>query len=222
MTTYAGHSSHVKLAGAATAVTGGATTALSAGTYSARRQITNAAQRVLDPASAIVVKDGVATVAATNYVVDYLFGIINLLVVPAGTITVDFSYLPLLAVASARKSSIAASRTELDSSVYGNQDKALMVGLKAAEVELEQLDLLEDDMDPGAGTTTWAALQDAGTPKLLELQKGGRLWRGWGLFPNLAEQSSPDALVTATVKFKTTVLRPANRPEVVSCGFGAP
>lgn len=224
MPTLAGHATTLKIGGVSTAFTGEATTTLSAtgSGFAALRQITNTVRRILDPNAGITVRDGVTVLAASAYAVDYLFGIIKLNAVPAGAITVDGSYLPTLTVGQGRSCSINMSRAELDAGVFGEAFTKFEPGKKSADGSIERLELFDEDLDPGAGTTTLQALQDAGTATLLEVGLGGgRFFRAWVRLPGLNAESSAEDLVRGTTTWKSVVVQASGRDERVGFGLGA-
>jgi hypothetical protein len=216
MSAVAGYAVSVKLTGTSTAMTDAATTALSATRY----QVTDSTKRVLDPAVAVTVEVDGAPATATDYTLDYLFGIVTFGVDPDGVVTVTANYLPLLTVALARSVSVSMSRVELDDSQLGSGEKSLKLGKKQAEAELQQLELLDADLDAGGATVTWDALHDAATPKLLEVDLSARKWRGWVVLSGLEQAASADELATATIRAKGSARAALGRSEVVSHAFG--
>lgn len=184
--------------------------------------ITDATKRILDPdTETIVLVDGSPVSSGVTVVIDYLFGIVWFPGgVPTGTITLVGAYLPLLTVAEARGGSLALSRDELDTTVYGDAYKKSILGMSSGELSLSTLRLLETSLDIDGDADTCRALLDDGTAKLLEVDFVSEKWRGWVCFPSLAEEMPPDGLVASSVTAKTVTRRAAGRAEVVAYGFG--
>ena len=175
------YSSTVKVSGTAVVITGEACTGLGGGQW----QVTSAARRILDPYTAIVVKDGVATVAATLYTVDILFGIITFVgYSPSGAITINAAYLPTTAVAEVKSFSLdmkadLADSTSFDSS--GAKQKVATLSDFTASFDGYALPTLDLDA-VAAGTQSLLSWLQGGTPKLLEVKLSStHYWRGWGL-----------------------------------------
>ena len=119
----AGYLATLSVGGTSTATTAEATSLFSSalGAANTVRQITNTAKRCIDPAVAVVVKDGAGTVADTSYVIDYLYGKIRFLsYTPSGVITVDCSYIPLLTVSGVRAITISMDRDDIDATTLSN------------------------------------------------------------------------------------------------------
>lgn len=174
----AGYASTLNVGGTSTATTGEATSLFSGAGAATVRQITNAAKRCIDPTVAVIVRDGVTVLTAgTQYVVDYLYGKIRFVsYTPSGAITVDCSYIPLLAVAGVRSISINADRDEIDSTALSNgatsAGESSILGKKKASGEIEYILGEFDDLDPGAGTQTFFAWMNGGASFLLDVQMG--------------------------------------------------
>lgn len=193
----AAHSSTVKIPGTSTAFTGGATTLVSGTTY----QLNTAAQRVLDPAVAVTVKDGGTPVAVTS--VDYLFGKVTLASAPAGAVTVDANYLPLVSVAAVRDISIKTSATVLDKTTHDDgSTRTRMRGLTDWEATLTALTTRSTDFDGDAGVQTLNS--NFGNAVLLEFRPGGTgdYFRGWGVLEALDDKAAVDALHEISVAIK--------------------
>jgi len=183
-----GYASTLNVGGTSTATTGEGTSAYSGAGDSTVRQITTAAKRAIDPAVAVVVKDGVGTVAAASYIIDYMYGLIRFQsYTPSGTITADFSYIPLLAVAGVRGITAEFGRAEIDTTVISNGvlgGEDALLGKKMGSGEIEFIRNESDDQDPGAGTQTFLTYLQTGVSFLLDVQVGlsaspGGGFRAW-------------------------------------------
>lgn len=92
-------------------VTAEACTSLSATVY----RVTSTARRFLDPAQAVVVKDGGVTVSAALWSIDYLTSRITFSgYVVLGSITVDAYYIPLTTVAEVQSAEVVATQALQD------------------------------------------------------------------------------------------------------------
>jgi hypothetical protein len=191
-----GYGSVIKIPGTSTAFTGEATTLVSGTTY----QINTSAKRVLDPAVAVTVKDGGVAVAVSS--VDWLFGKVTLSSAPAGAVTVDASYLPMLTVAQIREFSIKVSANMLETT---NMDtgtaRARLKGLATAEVHLLTYDQRETDQDPGAGTQTWAS-NFAGAV-MVEIRPNNDTYgfRGWTILESVEDKAAVDGIKELDLNF---------------------
>lgn len=207
----------VKLNGTAIAVTNEAMTALVAGD---RYQVTNTARRIWDPGVAVVIKDNGVTVDASLYTFDALYGIVDFSGhVAVGPVTVDGSYLPVHTVAESRAANIGCRRAELDSTIFGLADKTFAYGQKYAEGDVETLDMLDTDLDGGAGTLKVSDLFENGTPALLEVTLGSRFFRAWIVFPGIENASKHDELATGKISWRTSTRTSGS--VLAGCGFGS-
>ena len=220
----------IKVSGTSTAMLAEATSAIaddSAGRH--RRQITNATKRVLDPATALTVKDGGVAVAAANvYSVDYQFGIVTFALgyVIGGAVTFDASYLPLLAVTDARSVDISVERqvidtTTYDSAVAASGGRRSTPGLLGFTAEMELLDGVDSDLDPGADTLVLHTLLTADTPKLVEVQYApGYYFRGWATLTGIERSSTPEDVLKKTVKMVGSSQTATSYSDNAYFGFG--
>lgn len=178
-----GFSGSVKASGTPVVITGEACTGLGGSVW----QVTSAARRILDPATALVVKDGAATVSASLYSFDYLFGKVTFSgYTPSGAITINAAYLPLLALAEVKAWNLDMKVDLADVTTFDS------AGVKQKLALLEEWSLNFDflanpmvDLDGvAAGTQSLTTWRDNGTPKLIELKLSTtpHYWRGWGLF----------------------------------------
>lgn len=197
----AGYTATVKASGAAVVMTGEATTSLG----SQRYQVTNTARRIVDPATALVVRDGGTPIAATGYTFDYLFGIATLVSPPGGAVTIDCAYLPVYDVGEVRGFSFTGGSDVADTSIHGTQARRKMKLLKDCSGSFDTLRMFSEDIDTSTGGTQsiqqWLA---AGTAKLLEVDFGSgteRYLRAWILFEGLELSAAHDGLVEGTANF---------------------
>ncbi len=199
----AGFNTTLKVGGTSTAFTGEATTNTTGNIY----QITNTAKRVLDPTVAIVVYDGVTPVVPTA--IDYLFGKVTLPAPPAGLVTIDGSYIPLLSVVQGKMASVDTTIDALDASVFGSRDRVFVAGLRTATAEIETLDTLATDLDSGGGTWTWNGKAN-GTAILVQVDwegTGANLTRFWSFLTATSVQSAVDQLVAGNLSLQSAPIR---------------
>lgn len=221
MAPIAGHRSAIKTVGTSTAMTNEACTMVSSTVY----RITSTSRRVLDPTVAVTVNDNGSPVAAANVTIDYLFGTVTRTGGSfTGPVTVTANYLPLLDVAEGVAWSVSMTRTELDKTVFGNTDKAYLLGLKTAEGTFELLDLPSTDLDAGGGTVKLEEVFGNDTAKLLEvtLNPDGTpvYWRGWVRWAGIDLSAPLDELVKASHKWRATSFQGSGQSEYASFGVG--
>jgi hypothetical protein len=196
----AGHTTRLKVSGAAVVVAGEATTNLGSNRY----QITNTARRIIDPSVAPVVKDGGVAIPAANYTFDYLFGIATLTAPPGGAVTMDVSYLPVATIAEVKAFSFSAEnglveRTSFDS----NGARQRMATLLDTSGSLQMLSSPLADIDPvTGGVQSLFTVFTSGTPKLLEAQLGATYLRWWVILKGLEVGSEVAGLVESTANLE--------------------
>ncbi len=196
-----GHSSSLKVSGAAVAVTGEATTALVAGvTY----QITNTAKRIVDPNTAIVVNDGGVPVAATGYSFNYLFGKVTFVAPPAGAVTIDCSYLPVAAIAEVREFKLAGNAGLVDSTSFDSAGaRSKIATLLDSSGDFSMLSLPLDDIDPvTGGVQTLHTTMTTGAAKLLQIILGAYYIRAWVKLSDIEVTGTVGDLVQSTASFE--------------------
>lgn len=138
---FAGYVATLKMTGTSTSMTSEACALVSGKTY----QITNTAKRVIDPAVAVVVRDGVTDVTANVISIDYLFGKVTFSAgyTVVGAITIfSGNYLPLATVASMKGFTLTQTADATDISDYATVQansgyRVFQQGLKSIAVELK-------------------------------------------------------------------------------------
>jgi hypothetical protein len=190
----------VKVSGTSTVMTGEATSLVSGNTY----RITNAAKRVIDPAVAVVVKDGGTPVTPTS--IDYLFGAVTLPAPPGGAVTVDAAYLPIATLGDAKSIEVQLQSDLLDKSAFGSQAKAKLLGLQDATASVGRLSLPIDDLDADTGgVQSLDSRMKAGTAMLLDwLVDGTNRVRGWFLVKSYKVTAQVAGLIEVSVDFEAT------------------
>ena len=119
-----------------TSMTGEAVTSLGSGVY----QITNATKRAINPNATLTVLDGVSTVPAQNYQVNFGSGKIRLTngYTLGGTMTVTGQYLTLAQAAQGHEWSLDVDTRLADSTTFGNTWKESTAVLNAATVNFNR------------------------------------------------------------------------------------
>lgn len=112
--------------------------------------VVDTAKQVLDPATAITVYDGVTDESATA-VIDYATGRITLAEAPAGTVSVDAKYIPLLAVSQAKSVDIMLPTPVLaDITLLGDTAPRQMSVASKCSISLAHFHAPADVMDGDA------------------------------------------------------------------------
>jgi hypothetical protein len=172
-----GYASTISIGGTPTAVTGEATSLFSGAGDATVRQITNPVKWCMDSSVAVVVKDGVGTVAAASYKIEPLFGKIRFVsYTPSGAITVDYTYIPLLAVAGCRAFNPNVEREKINVTVFSQgtvpAGEDFILGEKMASGEIDYLEAYAKDHDSGGGTVSVKSLLEGSTAVLLDARLG--------------------------------------------------
>jgi hypothetical protein len=89
-------------------------------------KLNSTSARVLDPATAVVVKDGGVEVATTGYTINYLEGSVTFTVLPSGAVTISGKTIPLYALIVGKSASIRIANSTTDKTVFGDAARAAM------------------------------------------------------------------------------------------------
>jgi len=205
----------LKETGTAVPVTGEACSFVSGSDPNKVYQVTNTARHIWDPTVAVTVKDNGSTVSAALYSYDYLSGTISFSGhTVTGAVTVDGSYLPVIAVAQVRKASLKLNRNQLDCSNFDDQTgwHAYTQGVAAGSIDCEMLSMPSAQFDVDAGGQF--TYLNTGRRKVLELgdTSNTKKWRLWMLESDLQQDIDVQGLVTATMTWKQA----ANSGSIVS------
>lgn len=121
------------------------TVLVSGTTYAAKQTIGGVSYNfVFDPAQTVSVNDGGSPFSGT-FTVNHLAGTVTLSAPPSGIVTLpSLSYLAVNNAAEVREFSINLARDELDDTVFGDDDKSTLLGLKAATGSVGGLALTSD------------------------------------------------------------------------------
>lgn len=187
-----GYSSTLKITGSTTATTGEACSLVSGKTY----QVDNTAKRIIDHTVAITVKDGGVAVSASDIDhLDYLFGKVTFVAgyTPSGPITMDYSYLPLVAVAETKQWKLSVKNKLIDKTSLDSAGvKQFAAGLGDASGSFGTLTLPTASVGAGA----LIALITSRTQAVVEINLGsGNVFHAWTVFESEDVDLKPDALV---------------------------
>ena len=209
----------VKINGAAVAMTGEACSNVSGLIY----RPTNAAHRIFDPATALVVKDGVTPIAPANVVVDYLAGTVTLSGAPGGSVTIDGAYLPQLAVLEVHEFSAKVSRKLVDNNACAAADvySRRVATLLDFDGSFKCRSMLTADQDPGAGTVKLGTLFDGSTPVMYEQGVSPNFLRAWVLLESTDPIGAEGDLIDVSIAMKgcAQLATGTGRTERVLCAF---
>lgn len=175
----------INISGTSTATTGEATQAFSGSGANTVVQIATAARRCMDPSVAIVVKDGVGTVAAASYIIEPLYGKIRFQsYTPSGAITVDYNYFPLLPIAGAHTFNVKAEREKINVTQFSQgvtlAGEDFILGKKMSSGDFSTWENYVKDH--GSGVTMKSVLEGS-TPVMLDARLIASAISGTGTTP---------------------------------------
>lgn len=206
--TQAAHSTVIKTTGTSTAVVAGACT--DGGAHTAY-QLTDATKRAMDPTVVpVVYEDGVATAAA--YTIDGLTGTVTFAAARGGAVvvTMDYSYLPLLAVAAGKEFSVESTAALADKTTFDDSGiRKRMATLFDAKGTIGLLAILSEDLDASGNERKLADVLQNGTMVYLEIQPGGsgQKFRAYvHLDTTTTKGSGVEGLIDSTLSFVTTLI----------------
>ena len=197
----AGFSGTVKIGGTSTPVSGGATALVSGKTY----QLSTSSQRVIDPTVAITVKDGGVAVAASNIAsFDYVFGQVTFVAgyTVSGAITMDYSYLPLVAVAKSDAFKLSVKAKLADTTNFDSNGTHARTKLThEASGTFDSFTIPTTTV--GAGALVSSVLN--GTALLVEFYMGvGKSFRCWTFLASTDSKFKPDGAVASTYTWQSS------------------
>lgn len=215
MGNYAGWQTTAKVSGTAASMTAEACTGATT-TW----QITDTAKRVLDPSVTPTWYDNAVAISSGDISsVNYLTGTVVFTGSKTGPITVDADYYPMLSWASARMVEYTEEADELDTSVFGSQQKSSIQGMKAISGNGEILERLDYDLDSGGDTQDWQSRYNDGVSVVLEITPGSGTARFWAKLFTIGTQSATADLVTYSFGFASDVPTAADGTRVVPVNF---
>ena len=215
MGNYAGWQTTAKVSGTAASMTAEACTGATT-TW----QITDTAKRVLDPSVTPTWYDNAVAISSGDISsVNYLTGTVVFTGSKTGPITVDADYYPMLSWASARMVEYTEEADELDTSVFGSQQKSSIQGMKAISGNGEILERLDYDLDSSGDTQDWQSRYNDGVSVVLEITPGSGTARFWAKLFTIGTQSATADLVTYSFGFASDVPTAADGTRVVPVNF---
>lgn len=102
----------------------------------------------------VTVFDGGVSIG-TAFTVDHLASQITLNSAPTGAVTATFNYLPSTPAFEVREFSINLSRDELEDTVFGDNDKTFLMGLKGGTGTISGLDILTTEWNTAISPPTY-------------------------------------------------------------------
>ena len=194
----AGYLTTIKQAGTPTSMTGEACSLVTGKIY----QVTDATKRVLDEATALVVKDGVTDISATQVdSVDYLFGIVTLKAAytVVGSITVGGKYIPLAAIAQYKDYGLSLKGAVLDATDF--TDAQANSGTRVHKINLIDVSLSVGRFDDLAHT--FETLLSGRTAVMIEvgIANATILCRGWYYLSKAGKAGDITALESESLDF---------------------
>ncbi len=193
MAATAGYLATISVTGASTTMTNEATTNTAGHSY----QITTAARRIVNPAVAIVIKDG-GVAWGHSFTFDYLNGTVTLDRAPGGAVTIDGAFLPARQITQAY---------ELDVSLSANLAESSLLGTIFTQ-RTRALSDISGSMscyDTGLTDYTDVSLVDVlngGTSKVIDIQWNGTNYlRFFAKFESVEPSASVDGIQSLSASF---------------------
>lgn len=215
MAATAGYLTQVFINGTATTMTGEACTKISSGPPEVWR-ISSATKRVIDPDTPVVIQNEDTDDVTSDFTIDYLSGTLTSQTGGYAQVTVSGKYLPRLQVAEGRSANVNMQRAELDTSVEGESYTKVVLGKKSATGEIVTLAPLDEDLDSGGTTRTWAEVLDgAGEVMIDTVLTPTSTVRAWARTPSQMTKSDQAGLVENTITWTSMDKRATDGTE---CG----
>lgn len=201
--TVAGYNCKISVSHTGTAVVDEACVLLSGSGTTKIFQVTDSAKRIWDPTVPVVVEIAGVPQAATAFRFNYLFGRVMFLTVDPGAsaVTVTGTYLATLEIANASEFSLTLQRVLQNDPRFQLDYMRRVATLKDASLSFS---LKEDslaagdggqDWDTGGGTLVLWQLLNNGTPKLVQVDMGSQVFRGWFLLESQDKGGAVEELV---------------------------
>ena len=194
MAATAGHLATISITGASTTMTGEATTVTSGTSF----QMDTAARRIVDPAVALVIKDGGSAWGGT-FTFDYLNGIVTLSGAPTGDVTIDGAFLPSRQITQAYELDVSLSAALADSSLLGTAFTQRTRALSDITGSMSCYDV---------GLTNYTdvelvTLLDNATTKVIDIAWNGgtNYLRFFAMFENVEPSGSVDGIQSLSASF---------------------
>lgn len=163
-------------------------------------QIVDATRRVLDRTAAVIVDDGGTPIPSSEYVIDYLFGIVGFTTSRSAgaNIRVSASYLPLADIAGGTGHSIDLSGDIHDGTNL--PDAQANGGFRTKEYGLRDVSLTIDKLFENSRyfESVWRSRE----PIFIEVRPGQNIIRGWFLPETISDTGGQDSLETENVSFQ--------------------
>jgi len=177
---------------------------------------------VMTPAL-VTVKDGGVSIG-TAFTVNHLAGQVTLDSAPTGAVTADFGYLNGLAAFEVREFSINLSRDELEDTVFGDNDKTFLMGLKGGTGTISGLDVLTNQFitSPAGYEQSIESTHNLNQRFVISVQfdaTSRRTFRAIVDIPSLDLSGARDGLVEGSFPFTISSETTVNAPFEMSYSF---
>ena len=193
MAATAGYLATISVTGASTTMTNEATTNTAGFSY----QITTEARRIVNPAVAIVIKDG-GVAWAHSFTFDYLNGTVTLDRAPGGAVTIDGAFLPARQITQAYELDVSLSANLADSSLLGTIFTQRTRALSDISGSMSCYDTgLTDYTD-----VSLVDVLNGGTSKVIDIQWNGTNYlRFFAKFESVEPSASVDGIQSLSASF---------------------
>lgn len=177
---------------------------------------------VMTPAQ-VIVKDGGVSIG-TAFTVNHLAGQVTLNAPPTGAVTADFGYLGGTNAFEVREFSLNLTRDELEDTVFGDNDKSYLMGLKGGTGTISGLDILTStwNTSPGTHIQSIESTHDLNQRFVIAVQfdsTSRRTFRAIVDIPSLDLSGARDGLVEGSFPFTISSETTVNAPFEMSYTF---
>jgi len=171
----------------------------------------------------VTIRDGGVSIGSA-FTVNHLQGTFTLDSAPAGTVTADWGYYGSVVAFEAREFSINLVRDELDDTVFGDNDKSTLLGLKGGGGTIGALELLTTEWNtavPGyeqSIQSTWNS-QYKFIIEVMFDATSRRTFRAFCKIPSLDLSGARDGLIEGSFPFIISQENTIHTPKTVSSAF---
>lgn len=178
---------------------------------------------VFSPVVAVVIKDGGTPLASSAFTVDYLAGQVTLNSAPSGAVTADFSYFNPMPALEVREFSINLVRDELEDTVFGDNDKSFLMGLKGGTGNISGLDVLSTlFLDQSGVQRSIQSVHELEQSFIISVKfdaTSQRTFRAFAEIPSLDLSGARDGLVEGSFPFTISQVTGQNTPDRQAYSF---
>ena len=160
----------------------------------------------------------------TAFTVNHLAGQVTLNSAPTGAVTANFDYFPLTTAFEVREFSLNLNRDELEDTVFGDNDKTYLMGLKGGTGTISGLDILttEWNTSDADGEISIESVHLNEWRFILSVQfdpTSRRTFRAFVKIPSLDLSGARDGLVEGSFPFTISEVDTTNAPFKASYSF---